>query len=100
MTPLQKTILEVLEPDFRYEETDWIPSFRLMERLLKRMRVKEFVRQGITVDDVSEALEGLQSKRLVEYSPSYQASLRFGYTARLTARGYNMLHYGRPSLVS
>ncbi|HET6400893.1 MAG TPA: hypothetical protein VFH95_05775 [Candidatus Kapabacteria bacterium] len=98
MTPLQKTILEVLEPDFRYEQTDWIPSFRLMPRLLGKAG-KEIIRKGIDADDVAQMLQELQSKGLVEYSPLYRESIFQGFTTRLTARGYNMLHYGRPSLV-
>ncbi len=98
MTQIQRKILEVLEPDFRYEQTDWIPSFRLMSRLLTKSG-KEIIRQGIDAQDVAQMLQELQSQGLVEYSPLYRESIFQGFTARITSRGYNMLHYGRPSLV-
>ncbi len=98
MNALQKKILEALDTGFRNDQTDWMPSFRLMAKLLGKTE-GEIIRQGLDMNDIAQILQDLQSKGLVEYSPLYRESIAQGFTSRLTARGYNMLHYGRPSLV-
>lgn len=98
MTAIQKNILKALDTGFQNDQADWIPSFRLMAKL-QGTTSGEIIRQGLDMGDIASMLKDLQTKGLVEFSPLYRESIFQGFTTRLTARGYNMLHYGRPSLV-
>ena len=96
MTKRQEEILSVLSGGFRYEESDWITASILMSALLER-RALRLPNEGL--EEVAHDLELLKRQGLVEFSPTiYHGSIE-GFTTRMTARGYNMLHYGRPSLV-
>jgi hypothetical protein len=94
----EKDILQALDTGFRDDRADWMPSFLLMSKLLQKSG-REIIRNGIEIRDVGGMLQKLQSKGLVEYSPTYQDGIYQGFTTRLTARGYNMVHYGKPTLV-
>ena len=89
---LQDRILRILDRDFQYQDTDWIRASELITKLRRASG-------ALTLKDIDRELRNLSKRQLVDYSPTLSGSELIGFTTRLTARGHNQVHYGRPSLV-
>ena len=97
---LKKEILDILDQNFAFEDTDWIPAFALKLQLRER-------KLNPSMSEIVGTLQNLDSKGSVEFSPTIfrnanantNANKMEGFIVRITTEGHNRMHYGRPSLL-
>jgi hypothetical protein len=92
MHNLKEEILEILDSEFAYQDTDSTAWFELQHELVQRGMTPE-------LKDVVRTLSGLESEGYVALSPTLFHGTIAGFTVRLTTAGHNQINYGRSSLV-